>query len=160
MAKNHWNAKSPVRQEAYKYGYKSGLEHKVADALKEINYPVNYETETLKYVVPESKHKYTPDFVLTKKDGSIMFIETKGRWTSADRLKMKHVLKSNPDIDIRIVFQNGNQKISKGSKTTYEMYANKLGIMKVANKMIPVEWLAECCQVDESPTDPKTFFNF
>ena len=160
MAKNHWNAKSPVRQEAYKYGYKSGLEHKVADALKEVNYPVNYETETLKYVVPESKHKYTPDFVLTKKDGGIMFIETKGRWTSADRKKMKHVLKSNPDIDIRIVFQNGNQKISKGSKTTYEMYANKLGIMKVANKMIPVEWLAECCQVDESPTDPKTFFNF
>ena len=63
MAKNHWNSKSKTRQEAYKYGYKSGLEHKVADALKEINYPVNYETETLHYTVPESKHKYTPDFV-------------------------------------------------------------------------------------------------
>lgn len=160
MAKNHWNTKSKVRQEAYKYGYKSGLEHKVADALKEVNYPVNYETQVLQYIVPETKRKYTPDFILTKKDGTLMYIETKGRWTSADRLKMKHVLKSNPDIDIRIVFQNGNQKISKGSKTTYEMYANKLGITKVANKMIPTEWLAECCQVDENPTDPKTFFDF
>ena len=161
MAKNHWHsAGSKTRSEAYKYGYKSGLEHKVADALKEINYPVNYETETLQYTVPSTKHKYTPDFVFTKKNGETMFVETKGRWTVADRKKMKYVLESNPGIDIRIVFQNMNQKISKGSKTTYEMYAKKLGINYVANKMIPAEWLAECCQVDENPTETKTFFKF
>jgi hypothetical protein len=160
MAKNHWNTKSKTRQEAYKYGYKSGLEHKVADTLKEINYPVNYETETLHYVVPSTKHKYTPDFVFTRKDGGTMFVETKGRWTTADRKKMKYVLQSNPDIDIRIVFQNPNQKITKGSKTTYEMYALKMGIKHVEKKMIPAEWLAECCQTDEIPTEKKTFFKF
>jgi hypothetical protein len=160
MAKNHWNSKSKTRQEAYKYGYKSGLEHKVADALKEINYPVNYETETLHYTVPSTKHKYTPDFVFTRKDGGTMYVETKGRWTTADRKKMKYVLQCNPDIDIRIVFQNPNQKISKGSKTSYEAYALKMGIKHVAKKMIPAEWLAECCQLDEIPTEKKTFFKF
>jgi len=158
MAKNHWNSKSKARQEAYKYGYKSGLEHTVAETLKEINYPVNYETETLHYSVPATKHKYTPDFVFTKKDGGTMFVETKGRWTTADRKKMKYVLDSNPGIDIRIVFQNPNQKISKGSNTTYEAYANKLGVKHVAKKMIPAEWLAECCQIDETPTQKKPFF--
>jgi hypothetical protein len=88
-----------------------------------------------------------------------MYVETKGRWTTIDRKKMKHVLESNPGLDIRIVFQNSNQKISKGSKTTYEAYALKMGINHVANKMIPAEWLAECCQVDENPTKKKTFFN-
>jgi hypothetical protein len=57
MAKNHWNSKSKTRQEAYKYGYKSGLEHKVAETLRRINYPVNYETETLQ--VHQYQHHYT-----------------------------------------------------------------------------------------------------
>jgi len=26
--------------------------------------------------------------------------------------------------------------------------------------MIPAEWLAECCQTDEIPTEKKTFFKF
>jgi hypothetical protein len=89
-----------------------------------------------------------------------MYVETKGRWTTADRKKMKYVLQCNPDIDIRIVFQNPNQKISKGSKTSYEAYALKMGIKHVAKKMIPAEWLAECCQLDEIPTEKKTFFKF
>lgn len=159
MAKNHWNSKSKTRQEAYKYGYKSGLEHKVAETLITINYPVNYETETLKYSVPASLHKYTPDFVFTKKDGGTMYVETKGRWTTIDRKKMKHVLESNPGIDLRIVFQNGTQRLTKTSKTTYEAYALKLGVKHVANKMIPAEWLAECCQLDEQPKPPTNFFN-
>ena len=48
---------------------------------------------------------------------------------------MKHVLTSNPGVDIRMVFQNPNQKISKSSATTYEIYANKLGIKHVAKKI-------------------------
>ena len=87
-----------------------------------------------------------------------MYIETKGRWTSADRLKMKHVLASNPGIDIRMVFQNPTQKISKASKTTYQDYANKLGIIHVAKKDIPTEWLSECVKSGESPINVKRFF--
>jgi len=158
MRRNHWNSTSKQRQAAYKYGYKSGLELTVSEQIAEAKYPVNYETETLHYVVPESKHKYTPDFIFTKKTGEIMYIETKGRWTVADRKKMKHVLACNPGIDIRMVFQNPNQRISKASKTTYEMYANKLGITHVAKKEIPAEWLSECLKEGEEPINPKKFF--
>ena len=159
MKRNHWHtAGSKKRQAAYKYGYKSGLELTVAEQIKSNDYEVNYETETLQYTVPETKHKYTPDFVFTKRDGTLMYIETKGRWTATDRKKMKHVLQSNPNIDLRLVFQNPNQKISKASKTTYEMFANKLGISKVAKKEIPTEWMAECLKPGEKPQDPKRFF--
>ena len=71
---------------------------------------------------------------------------------------MKHVLQCNPNMDIRMVFQNPNQKISKASKTTYEVYANKMGIANVAKKEIPVEWMAECLKPGEKAQDPKRFF--
>jgi hypothetical protein len=159
MKKNHWHtAGSKQRQAAYKYGYRSGLELKVADQIKEANYPLNYETETLNYIVPERKSKYTPDFIFTKKNGTLMYIETKGRWTATDRKKMKFILQSNPNIDLRIVFQNPNQRISKTSKTTYEAYALKLGIQHVAKKNIPLEWLDECVKNGETPNNPKKFF--
>lgn len=159
MKKNHWHtAGSKQRQAAYKYGYKSGLELKVSQQIQEAKYPLNYETETLNYVVPERKAKYTPDFIFTKKNGETMYIETKGRWTAVDRKKMKHILESNPGIDLRLVFQNPNQRISKASKTTYEAYANKLGIHHVAKKDIPEEWLLECVKENEKPKVQKNFF--
>ena len=159
MAKNHWHgAANSKRATAYKYGYKSGLELSVSEQIKNTEYPLNYETETLHYIVPERKAKYTPDFVFTKLDGSLMYIETKGRWTSTDRLKMKHVLQSNPGIDIRMVFQAPTQKISKASKTTYEDYAKKLGIKYIGKKTIPEEWLVECIKTGEEPVVIKKFF--
>ena len=160
MAKNHWHsAGSSKRAAAYKYGYKSGLELSVSEQIKNTEYPLNYEIEIIHYIVPERYAKYTPDFVFTKKNGELMFIETKGRWTATDRLKMKHVLTSNPGVDIRMVFQNPNQKISKASATTYEIYANKLGIKHVAKKDIPAEWLEECLKSGEQPKVVRNFFN-
>jgi predicted nuclease of restriction endonuclease-like RecB superfamily len=159
--KNHWHtAGSKKRQAAYKYGYKSGLELTVANQIKEAKYPVNYETEKLEYVVPATNHKYTPDFIFQKKNGETMYVETKGRWTTIDRRKMKNILASNPGVDLRIVFQNPNQKITKGSKTTYEMYANKLGITHVAKKDIPAEWFKECLKVGEVPKPQKQFLTY
>lgn len=159
MRKNHFHsAGNSKRAAALKYGYKSGLEHTVAEAIKSTPYDLKYETEIVNYVVPERKAKYTPDFVFTKRNGQLMFVETKGRWTTADRTKMKHVLASNPGIDIRMVFQNPNQRLSKTSKTTYAEYALKLGIRYVAKKDIPAEWLEECLKSGEMPINTKRFF--
>jgi hypothetical protein len=159
MRKNHFHSSgNSKRATALKYGYKSGLEHVVAEAIKSTPYDLKYETEIINYVVPERKAKYTPDFVFTKRTGQLMFVETKGRWTTADRTKMKHVLASNPGIDIRMVFQNPNQRLSKTSKTTYAEYALKLGIRHVAKKDIPSEWLEECLKSGESPINTKRFF--
>lgn len=159
MKKNHFHSsENSKRANALKHGYKSGLELSVSMQINQTDYPLNYETETLKYVVPERKAKYTPDFVFTKRNGETMYVETKGRWTTADRTKMKHVLASNPGIDIRIVFQNPGQKITKGSPTTYEAFALKLGIKHVAKRDIPSEWLEECLKKGEEPKIVKKFF--
>jgi len=58
-----------------------------------------------------------------------------------------------------MVFQNLGQKISKGSPTTYEIYAQKLGIQHVAKKDIPAEWLLECAKTDDDIINPNKFFN-
>ena len=159
MRRNHFHSSgNSKRANALKHGYKSGLELTVSEQIKSTEYDLKYETEILNYIVPERKAKYTPDFVFIKKNGEFMFIETKGRWTTADRTKMKHVLASNPGIDIRMVFQNPNQKLAKTSPTTYEAFAKKLGIQHVAKKDIPAEWLEECVKKGEEPKIVKKFF--
>jgi hypothetical protein len=159
MRRNHFHSSgNSKRANALKHGYKSGLELTVSEQIKSTEYDLKYETEILNYIVPERKAKYTPDFVFVKKNGEFMFIETKGRWTTADRTKMKHVLASNPGIDIRMVFQNPNQKLAKTSPTTYEAFAKKLGIQHVAKKDIPAEWLEECVKKGEEPKIVKKFF--
>jgi hypothetical protein len=121
---------------AKKLGFRSGLEVKVAEQLKGSGVAVEYETTKIKYVVPESVHTYTPDFVLP--NGII--VETKGRFVVADRKKHLLIQKQHPDKDIRFVFTNSNNKISKGSKTSYADWCRKNGFI-FADKRVPEEWL-------------------
>ena len=130
-------------QVAIKHGFRSGLENTVNDMLKENNKSFSYESEKISYIQPQTKHNYTPDFVLNKIDGNKMYIETKGRWVKTDRLKFDLIFQQYPDIDIRFVFQNPNAKLYKGSKTTYAEYCDKKGWIW-AKKEIPHEWLQEC----------------
>jgi hypothetical protein len=55
---------------------------------------------------------------------------------------MKLVKEANPELDIRLLFQTPNNKITKASKTTYADWADKHGYMWAA-KEIPAEWLEE-----------------
>lgn len=73
---------------------------------------LDYETTRLHYTV---KHTYTPDFVLAPN----RFVETKGRFTGADRSKHKQIRAQHPEVDILLVFQDPNRKLSKASKTSY-----------------------------------------
>lgn len=120
---------------ARRLGFRSGLEVKVAKQLKEKGVGVEYETTKIKYRVDEER-TYTPDFKLP--NGVI--VETKGRFVAADRKKHLLIQKQHPDKDIRFVFQNSNNKISKASKTTYADWCNKHGFV-YADKEIPDEWL-------------------
>lgn len=130
-------------QVAIKHGFRSGLEDTVNDMLKENGKSFSYESEKISYIQPQTKHNYTPDFVLNKIDGNKMYIETKGRWVKTDRLKFDLIFEQYPDIDIRFVFQNPNAKLYKGSKTTYAQYCDKKG-WRWAKKEIPDDWLKEC----------------
>ena len=128
---------------AIKHGLRSGLEDTINNSLNQAKKIFGYETEKISYIQPETKHTYTPDFILNKKSGKKLYIETKGRWVKTDRLKFDLIFKQYPDIDIRFVFQNPNAKLYKGSKTTYAQYCDKKG-WKWAKKEIPNEWLEEC----------------
>ena len=121
-----------------KYGFRSGLEEKVAEYLTSKGVKFTFETLKVPYVKPETKHTYTPDFIL---DNGII-IETKGRWLLDDRKKHLLIRKQHPHLDIRILFQNANAKISKGSKTSYADFCDKHGI-PYAHREIPVAWLKE-----------------
>lgn len=124
-------------------GYRSGLETKINKQLTENSKFYGYETEKISYIQPEKKRTYTPDFILKKKSGGKMYIETKGRWTLEDRQKHELLHKQYSDIDIRYVFSNPNAKINKKSNTTYADVCEKFG-WKYAKKEIPKEWLDEC----------------
>lgn len=119
------------------YGFRSGLEERIADELSSQEVKFEFEKTKLKYTKPQKVHTYTPDFYIPKKD---IFIETKGLFTSQDRQKMRLVKEQHPELDIRFIFNNSKSKISKKSKTTYAMWCEKYGFL-YADKHIPKEWL-------------------
>ena len=120
--------------------FRSGLEQKVALQLETLGVPFSYEPKDMKvnYTSPEKAHKYQPDFVL---DNGII-VETKGRFTLADRTKHLLIKSQAPDLDIRFVFSNPSAKIASNSKTSYADWCDKHGF-KYAQGLIPQEWLSE-----------------
>ena len=95
-----------------------------------------YEALRIPYIIPESSHHYTPDIILP--NGII--IEVKGRLVKSDRDKHLLIKEQHPTLDIRFVFQSANNKIRKGSQTTYAQWCNKNDI-KWCEKTIPASWL-------------------
>ncbi len=116
-------------------GYRSGLENEIAAQLNEAGVAFEYESERIPY---RKTHHYIPDFRLPNG----VFIEGKGRFTAADRAKLKAVRQQNPDIDIRLVFSRSSSRLSKTSKTTYGQWCEQHGF-PYADKHIPTEWLQE-----------------
>ena len=114
--------------------YRSGLEEQVAKLLSGLGISYEYESEKLGYTI---EHHYTPDFVLP----NYVYLETKGYWSAEDRRKILNVKKSNPEVDLRMVFQSPYNKINKNSKTTYAKWCEKHDIPWTSYHNIPLEWL-------------------
>jgi hypothetical protein len=112
-----------ARKGAFAAGFRSVFELKVNTWMKEEGINVPYEPCKLDYTVPASNHKYTPDW----KVGNIVY-EGKGYFAASDRKKMLHIIESNPDLIIRMLFQNAQAKINKRSKTSYADWCDKFEI--------------------------------
>lgn len=123
--------------------YRSGLEDTLAEQLKNAGIKVDYESHKITYRIPAKDHVYTPDFILP--NGII--IEGKGIFDVQDRQKHLYVKAQYPNLDIRFVFCTANQKIRKGSKTSYGDWCDKHGF-KYASKFIPETWLKEKTKKD------------
>lgn len=118
--------------------FRSKFEKRMAENLRDLNIPIDYENVRVSFVEPSKERTYTPDFILP--NGII--IEAKGRLTIKARQKHEWIRESHPDLDIRFVFQNANNKIYKGSKTSYGEWADQKGF-KWSQKKIPLEWIKE-----------------
>ena len=114
--------------------FRSNLEKNIADLLTGLGVSYEYESEKLSYTI---EHNYTPDFVLP----NYKYLEAKGYWSPEDRRKILAVKKSNPDVDIRMVFQSPYNTISKKSKTTYAKWCERHDIPWSSYQNIPIEWL-------------------
>ena len=114
--------------------FRSKLEENIANLLEGLGVSYQYESEKLGYTI---EHNYTPDFVLP----NYTYLEAKGYWSPEDRRKILNVKKSNPEIDLRMIFQSPYNTISKKSKTTYAKWCEKHDIPWTSYHDIPIEWL-------------------
>jgi len=131
--------KSKARAVALRLGFRSGLEKDTADYLKKRKVKFTYEKEKIKWEDYKLR-TYTPDFVLA--NGVI--IETKGRFTAADRRKHLEIRKQYlRKYDIRFLFSNPNAKLSKVSMTTYAQWCKRHGFLYAKGPEVPMEWIEE-----------------
>jgi hypothetical protein len=122
---------------AMKHGYRSGLEIKVKDYLKE--HKVKFKYEAIKIEWEDLMYRtYTPDFVLPNG----LIIEVKGLFTAGDRRKHLAIKKQHPNLDIRFVFESSKRKLSKGAKSTYATWCEKNKFL-YADRIVPKDWLKE-----------------
>lgn len=137
----------PLQNLTCKKKHRSALEDKVAKQLEKAGVSFSYEGTRLDYKVPARKAKYTPDFIVEGKDTHgprALVIEAKGWFrTAAERHKMVLVKECNPHLDIRIIFQNANKPIYKGSPTTYAKWADENGFIWSDKGIVPDEWIEE-----------------
>ena len=117
------------------YRFRSLFERDFARDLEERNIDYEYETKKLSWI-PKPR-VYTPDFYLPDYD---IYIETKGRFTSSDRVKHLRVADQHPDIDLRFVFMTPFNRLSRSSKTTYGDWCSKNGFT-FSKERIPKEWI-------------------
>ena len=86
---------------------------------------------TVRYVL---NCRYTPDFILP--NGVI--IEAKGRLLKKDARKHRAIKKQFPDLDIRFVFADINNRV-EGSKFTNRQWCQKYKF-QYAERVIPKKW--------------------
>ena len=130
-----WAKKAYAKlKESKNIKFRSKLEENIASLLEGLGVSYQYESEKLSYTI---EHNYTPDFVLP----NYTYLEAKGYWSPEDRRKILNVKKSNPEIDLRMIFQAPYNTISKRSKTTYAKWCERHDIPWTSYHDIPIEWL-------------------
>ncbi len=122
-------AKKLVKHRQQKF--RSKFERDTALSLQREGVNFEYETLRIKY---KRLSVYTPDFIFP--NGVI--IEAKGYFKPSDRTK--HILiKQQTAHDIRFLFQNAYNTLTKNSNTTYADWCDRYGFLW-CHKRIPTEW--------------------
>ena len=141
----------PRRKRKPTYPFRSCYEE---DVSKNITCDWKYESYSYEYNEPLRKNRakcakcgssqlertgwYTPDFQL----GTGIIIETKGRFTAADRRKMKAVKETVPELKDKLVmmFMTDN-KLNKRAKMRYSDWCEENGFDYVVGTVPKKEWM-------------------
>lgn len=92
-----WGGENPNSRQS-KFGYYEGIRFASTYELVYYIYSKDHginlikNTESFNYFYKGSVHKYTPDFKIIEKDGSVLFIEIKGYYTELVELKLQSVI--------------------------------------------------------------------
>lgn len=116
--------------------FEEGVHNRLSKRKKYLKFTHQYEVDKIPYTI---EHVYNPDFTITNESGKVWYLEAKGWFKPADRRKHKALKLSNPDADIRIVFQKDGRV---GVKTKYSDWCNNLGIPYCIGDP-PKEWFEE-----------------
>lgn len=115
--------------------FRSQFEANFHRDLRERKIKAEYEPDRIQFI-PKARH-YTPDFYIEERD---FYVETKGYFVSADRTKHLLIKEQHPDLDIRFVFLNANNRLSKKSQTTYAQWCDRYGF-KYSDRRLPEQWM-------------------
>lgn len=118
---------------------RSKYEARVAADLLERGIHPHYEEVRLPYEVPRI---YVADFAPRTPSGRQVIIEAKGYFPLEDRRKVLEMVRANPAIDFRLLFQKASTKVRRGAKLTYAGWADKHGI-PWAEGLVPDAWLED-----------------
>lgn len=110
------------------------FEAEIYKQLKKAKVSFKYESEKVSYLI--AGH-YVPDFVITRSDGTKIYIETKGYFRPESKRKMVAVKKLHPSLDLRILFYPFK---SKKQEAQYIKWAVKNGFMYAVGE-VPKDWL-------------------
>lgn len=129
--------------------FRSEYERRQARRLVDMGVEYEYESRTLEYLAAVTGgecldchsrdvgvvRSYTPDFFFPSHN---LFVETKGRFDSKNRTKMKEVCKQSSD-DIRMVFMSNNW-LTRKHKMNYGRWCD-INNIEWAIGDIPEEWI-------------------
>lgn len=110
---------------------RSKFEKLVASLFRKAKVTFKYEPYKVPYTITCN---YIPDFVI----GDIL-VETKGFFKPEDRKKLLAVKKDNPNLDIRIWFQQDNY-LTKAKKSRYSDWARKNNFPYHVGDKFPKHW--------------------
>lgn len=123
-----------------KDGYRSKLEASVAESLKRMKKKrwfkkVSYEEDIFSYFID---YDYHPDFKITRRDGSIFYIEVKGYLDTITRRKMRSVKECHPEMELYFLFPK--EAKLPGLQKTNVQWAKLHGFECHCGLDIPKEW--------------------
>ena len=115
--------------------FRSKFEEDMYNAARRSRKQLVHEPHFIPYIM---RGNYLPDFLLPNG----IFVEAKGYLDAAACKKMIAVKRSNPELDIRFVFQKANGKRNKRAKLQNWQWAEKHGFLW-SEGTIPLTWWKE-----------------